>query len=43
MKKEDGTVTENDKDNMIFKHPHLQKVFNNHQPTYFIVLDLIKQ
>ena len=43
MKKEDGTMVDNYKDNMRVMHPHFQKVFNNHQPTDFRLLELIKK
>ena len=42
-KKEDGTISENNKDNMIVMNPHFQKVLNNNQPTDFRVIELIKQ
>ena len=41
--KEDGTISENDKENMRAMHPHFQKLFNNHQPTEFRVPKIIKQ
>ena len=43
MKKEDGKIATNDKENMRFMYPHFIKVFNNHQPTEFSKLGIIKQ
>ena len=42
-KKEYGTIADNTKENMRGIHPHIEKLFNNNQPTKFRVLDLIKQ
>ena len=33
----------NDKENMRFMHPHFQKVFKNHQPMDFRIINLIKK
>ena len=43
MKKEDGTMAKNNNDNMRVMHPQFQKLFNNHQPTDFRVIELIKK
>ena len=40
---EDGTMADNDKENTIVVYPHFQRVFNNHKPKGFSVLELIKQ
>ena len=43
MKMEDGTKAGNDAENMEVMYPHFQKVFNNHRPVNFSILDRVKQ
>ena len=43
MNKKYGKISNNDKDNMRFMYLCFQNVFNNHQPTDFSVLKIIKQ
>ena len=37
------TMAENCNENMRVVHSHFQKLFNNHQPTDFRLIDIIKQ
>ena len=43
INKEDVTTTKNYKDNMRVMQPQFQKLFNNHQPKDFRIIELIKQ
>ena len=43
MRKEDGTMGDNYKENMRVLHSYFQILFKNHQPTYFRILDIVKQ
>ena len=41
MRNEDGSLAQNNKENMNVMHPHFGKVFNNQKEVDFTVLDLI--